>query len=131
MKSYTFYIVNTVVDIGDGETGSVLNGELTGTINLGRMVESIMQHSYPMMVSVNTKMVDLSKDANASYYSLPAEWKYCKVSTFKFALEHDAVLDIDGIPLVVPCIVGDVRISKYNTSSALELINTSIEKRTF
>lgn len=129
MNHYTFYIVHTVIDIGDGEKGSVQNGKLTGTINLGRLVESIMQHSYPMMVSVNTRNVDMSKDA--SYYSLPEEWENCVVSTFKFALDSNANIDIDGIPLVVPCVVNDVRITKYNTVTGVELKNTSIEKRTF
>lgn len=131
MKNYTFYIINTVVDIGDGETGSVLNGKLTGTINLGRMVDCIMQHSYPMMVSVTSKVVDLGLEANASYYSLPQEWGLCTVSTFKFTLDKNAEIELTGIPLVVPGEVNGNRITKYSTTCSTELQNTSIEKRTF
>ena len=99
MKKYTFYTITTVVDIGDGVTGSVKNGEFTATINLARLVDTIQQHAYPMMVPVTSTEVHLGRDGNDSFYHLPAVWGSCKVTTFKFSLDVDVDLDINGIPL--------------------------------
>lgn len=129
MKSYTFYTISTVVDIGDGHTKPIENEKMTSTVNLNRLLEQIMVHSYPMMVSVSETLVDLKKYTNSSYYNLPAKWGECIVRTFKFALEHDVDIKIDGIPLVLPTIVNGIRINKF-VSTGTER-NISISKKTF
>lgn len=130
MKSYTFYTVTTVVDIGDGSTKPIISdNKFTGTMNLCRLVETIMVHSYPMMVSVVHCVVDLSKNNNHSYYGLPECWGECTVSTFKFALPMDIDINVDGIPLVLPTIVNGVRITKFSTESSTK--NIHITKQTF
>lgn len=128
MTPYTFYTIHTVIDIGDGR--NVNETEiLNSSKNLTRLLESIMSYSYPMMVSLNISDVDLSKNNNHTYYSLPRVWGECKISTFKFALPIDINISIDGVPLVMPCIVNGVRISKFKLSGSER--NISITKQTF
>lgn len=128
MTPYTFYTIHTVIDIGDGR--NVNETEiLNSSKNLTRLLESIMSYSYPMMVSLNISDVDLSKNNNHTYYSLPRVWGECKISTFKFALPMDINISIDGVPLVMPCVVNGVRISKFKLSGSE--LNISITKQTF
>ena len=128
MKNYTFYTINTVIDIGDGNS-TIKNGNLTSGMNLNRLLESIMLYSYPMMVSIVRDKIDLTKNNNNTYYSLPIYWGECMISTFKFALPIDVDIDIDGIPLVVPCYVNNIRISKFD--SITTNWNISITKQSF
>ncbi len=128
MTPYTFYTIYTVIDIGEGR--NVNETEiLNSNKNLLRLLESIMTYSYPMMVSLTITDVDLSKNNNSTYYSLPRIWGECKISTFKFALPMDINISVDGIPLVMPCIVNGKRISKFKISGSER--NISITKQTF
>lgn len=128
MTPYTFYTIHTVIDIGDGR--NVNETEiLNSSKNLTRLLESIMSYSYPMMVSLTISDIDLSKNNNHAYYSLPRVWGECKISTFKFTLPMDINISIDGVPLVMPCVVNDVRISKFKLSGSER--NISITKQTF
>ena len=128
MTPYTFYTIHTVIDIGDGK--NVNETEiLNSSKNLSRLLESIMSYSYPMMVSLTISDVDLSKNNNSNYYSLPRIWGECKISTFKFALPMNINISIDGVPLVMPCVINDVRISKFKLSEPDR--NISITKQTF
>lgn len=129
MKAYTFYTINTVVDIGDGSTKPIENNKVTSTVNLNRLLEQIMVHSYPMMVSVNEIQVDLSSSTESVHYNLPSIWGKCTVRVFKFALPVDIDIKIDGVPLVIPTLINDQRISKF-TSTGDER-NISINKKTF
>lgn len=129
MKPYTFYTINTVVDIGDGSTPMINDGKFTGAMNLSRLVETITIHDYPMMVSIVKNEVDLSKDSNSDFYNLPAFWGKCTVSTFKFALTNDVTLKINGVPLVLPTVVNNSRITKFLTMNSTR--NISIIKQTF
>lgn len=129
MKPYTFYTINTVVDIGDGSTPTILDSKFTGAMNLSRLLESIMVHDYPMMVSVVKNEVDLNKGNNAEFYDLPSSWGKCTVSTFKFAIPMDVNLRINGIPLVLPTEVNRQRITKFITMNSTR--NISISKQTF
>lgn len=137
MNSYTFYTINTVIDIGDGKTPPIENNKFTGAMNLSRLLESIMVYGHPMMVSINKLEVDLSKNNNSTFYNLPEQWGNCVVSTFKFTLPVDVDIIIDGIPLVVPCIVNNTRLTKFNTLNIQNTQNTqsacniSITKQTF
>lgn len=126
MTPYTFYTIHTVVEIGDGSTSSVENGTFT---NLARLVESIMQHSYPMMVSIHKTMVDLSDESNSTFYDLPKSWGNASISTFKFALDKNVELNFDGIPLVLPSVVKSNRIIKFQSTGSEK--NISIQKQTF
>ena len=83
MKPYTFYTINTIVDIGDGSTPAIIDGKFTGAMNLSRIVDSVMVYDYPMMVSILRAEVDLSKGNNSEFYGLPPVWGKCIVSTFK------------------------------------------------
>lgn len=130
MTSYTFYTIYTVIDIGDGST--IKDGNLTSGMNLNRLLESIMVHSYPMMVSVSKDDIDMTKNNNSTYYSLPDDWGHCVVSTFKFSLPKDVDINLDGIPLVRPTVVNGYRINKFmSTGSDGSLPNISISKQTF
>lgn len=129
MKPYTFYTIHTVVDIGDGSTPTIIDGKFTGAMNLSRLIEAIMVFDYPMMVSVVKTDVDLMKDNNSDFYNLPSSWGKCTVSTFKFALPMDVNLQISGIPLVLPTVVNNIRITKLNTATSSR--NISISKQTF
>jgi hypothetical protein len=129
MKPYTFYTINTVVDIGDGSTQSIIDNKFTGAMNLTRIVDAIMMYDYPMMVSIVKTEVDLTKGNNGEFYNLPTTWGKCIVSTFKFAIPMDVIIKIDGIPLVVPTLVNDTRITRFN--STLSNRNISISKQTF
>lgn len=129
--SYTFYTINTVVDIGDGNSGILNSDKFTSTMNLMRLAECIMQHSYPLMVSVTKNEVDLRDNTISNYYNLPQYWGKCTVSTFKFSLELDIDLNIDNIPLVIPTVLDNDRIVKFKTSNINGTINTSILKTTF
>ncbi len=129
MISYTFYTVNTVIDIGDGKTPPIVNNEFTGAMNLSRLVECVMLFDRPMMVSVVSTDVDLSKNNNSAFYNLPSIWGECTVSTFKFALPMDVELQLNGIPLVLPTIVNGIRLTKFNSVTSER--NISITKQTF
>lgn len=129
MKPYTFYTINTVVDIGDGSTPTIIDSKFTGAMNLSRLLEAIMVHDYPMMVSVVRNEVDLTKGNNSEFYSLPSVWGKCIVSTFKFALPIDVNLRLNGIPLVLPTVVNNDRITKFITTNCTR--NISISKQTF
>ena len=129
MKPYTFYTIHTVVDIGDGATPTIIDGKFTGAMNLSRLIEAIMVFDYPMMVSVVRTDVDLMKDNNSDFYNLPSSWGKCTVSTFKFALPMDVNLQISGIPLVLPTVVNNIRVTKLNTATSSR--NISISKQTF
>lgn len=128
MTPYTFYTIHTVIDIGDGNS-TKQNDILNSSKNLARLLESIMIQSYPMMVSLHTDEVDLSKNNNSAYYSLPRIWGMCKISTFKFALPMDVEISIDGVPLVLPSTVSGNRISKFKITGTDR--NISITKQTF
>lgn len=128
--SYTFYTINTVIDIGDGEQPVIKSGNVTTSMNLNRMVESIMIHGYPMMVSVQETIVDLEKDNNSYFYGLPKIWGECKIWTFKFSLnDYKETIKMDGIPLVIPVNVNGMRINKFDSVSKIK--NTSISFKTF
>lgn len=129
MKPYTFYTINTVVDIGDGNTPPIIDDKFTGAMNLARIIEVVMMYDYPMMVSVVKTEVDLSKNNNSEYYNLPSSWGKCIISTFKFAIPMDVVLKINGVPLVLPTIVNGARITKFNSVNSNR--NISISKQTF
>ncbi|GAB0877558.1 hypothetical protein MZ16F87_41750 [Escherichia coli] len=129
MKPYTFYTINTVVDIGDGTTPTIIDSKFTGAMNLSRLLEAIMAHDYPMMVSVVKTEVDLYKDNNASFYNLPVSWGKCTLSTFKFAIPMDVDLRLNGIPLVLPTELNGKRITKFITTG--NDTNISISKQTF
>lgn len=129
MKPYTFYTINTIVDIGDGSTPAIHDGKFTGAMNLSRIVDSVMEYDYPMMVSVVKTEVDLSKGNNSEFYGLPASWGKCIVSTFKFALPVDVHINVNGIPLVLPTTVNKTRITRFNMVSSTR--NLSISKQTF
>lgn len=129
MNSYTFYTINTVIDIGDGSTPTIIDGKFTGAMNLTRLVESVMVYDYPMMVSVVRNQVDLSKVNNADYYNLPRFWGNCVVSTFKFTLPMEVSIPLSGIPLVVPTVVNDLRLTRFTTATSER--NTSITYQTF
>lgn len=129
MTSYTFYTINTVIDIGDGSTPTIVNGEFTGAMNLSRLLECVMVFDRPMMVSVVKTEVDLSKNNNSSFYNLPSAWGECIVSTFKFALPMDVELSVSGVPLVLPTTVNGVRLTKFNSTTSER--NISITKQTF
>ncbi|WNA16018.1 structural protein [Xanthomonas phage XaC1] len=127
MTPYTFYTIHTVIDIGDGN--SKQNNILNSSKNLTRLLESIMSKSYPMMVSLHTDKIDLSKNNNSSYYALPRLWGECTISTLKFALPMDIDIPVDGVPLVVSTLVNQYRITKFK-STGLDR-NISITKQTF
>lgn len=129
MKLYTFYTIHTVVDIGDGSTSPINNGKFTGAMNLSRLIETVMVYDYPMMVSIVRTEVDLSSGNNSDFYNLPSSWGQCVVSTFKFALPMDVNLNISGIPLVLPTIVNNIRITQFNSVNTSR--NISISKQTF
>lgn len=129
MISYTFYTINTVIDIGDGKTPPIVNDEFTGAMNLSRLVECVMIYDRPMMVSVVNSVVDLTKNNNSTFYNLPSSWGECTVSTFKFALPMDIELKVNGIPLVIPTIVNGKRLTKFNSVTSER--NISITKQTF
>lgn len=129
MNSYTFYTINTVIDIGDGSTPTILDGKFTGAMNLTRLVESVMVYDYPMMVSVVCTEVDLSKQTNSVFYNLPRIWGNCVVSTFKFALPMEVSIPISGIPLVLPTEVNGIRLTRFNNTTSER--NTSITYQTF
>ncbi|AQW88817.1 hypothetical protein pEaSNUABM50_00288 [Erwinia phage pEa_SNUABM_50] len=129
MNSYTFYTINTVIDIGDGNTPPINDGIFTGAMNLCRLVESVMIFDRPMMVSVVRTEVDLSKNNNAAFYNLPSAWGECIVSTFKFALPMDVNVNCNGIPLVLPTEVNGTRLTKFNSVTSER--NISISKQTF
>lgn len=129
MKPYTFYTINTIVDIGDGSTPAIEDGKFTSAMNLSRIVDSVMEYDYPMMVSVVKDEVDLSKGNNSEFYGLPSSWGKCIVSTFKFALPVDVNININGIPLVLPTTVNHTRITRFNMVSSTR--NLSISKQTF
>lgn len=126
MKSYTFYTIHTVIDIGDGSTSSVENGSFT---NLARLVEGIMLYSYPMMVSIHKTNIDLQDSLNSTFYDLPKTWGNVCISTFKFTLDKDVDLNVDGIPLVLPTIIKNNRITKFHSTGVDK--NISIQKQTF
>lgn len=121
--------MNTVVDIGDGNTAPILDGSFTGAMNLCRLIESIMIFDRPMMVSVTKSIVDLSKNNNSSFYNLPSSWGECTVSTFKFVLPMDVNVNCNGIPLVLPTVVNNSRLTKFNSVTTER--NISISKQTF
>lgn len=129
MKPYTFYTVNTVIDIGDGVTSPIVDGKFTGAMNLSRLLETIMTYDYPMMVSVTKSEIDLSSDNNSDFYNLPPSWGKCIVSTFKFALSVNVNLTFNAIPLVVPCDVNGTRLTRFNSANSVR--NISISKQTF
>lgn len=129
MKPYTFYTIHTIVDIGDGSTPTIIDGKFTGAMNLSRIVESVMEYDYPMMVSIVKDEVDLSKGNNSDFYALPASWGKCIISTFKFALPVDVNININGIPLVLPTVVNKTRLTRFNLVSSTR--NISISKQTF
>lgn len=129
MNSYTFYTINTVIDIGDGSTPPIINETFTGAMNLSRLLESIMVYDHPMMVSVVRNVVDLSKNNNSTFYNLPSKWGECVVSTFKFTLPMDVNISINGIPLVLPTVVNNSRLTKFNMVTSER--NISISKQTF
>lgn len=129
MKPYTFYTIHTVVDIGDGSTPAILDDKFTGAMNLSRIVEAVMVYDYPMMVSVVKNEVDLTKNNNSDFYDLPTSWGKCTISTFKFAIPMDVMIQVNGIPLVLPTVVNGTRITKFN--SVFSNRNISISKQTF
>lgn len=129
MKPYTFYTIHTIVDIGDGSTPAIIDGKFTGAMNLSRIVESVMEYDYPMMVSITKDEVDLAKGNNSDFYALPPSWGKCTVSTFKFALPVDVHINVNGIPLVLPTIVNKTRLTRFNMVSSTR--NISISKQTF
>lgn len=129
MKPYTFYTIHTVVDIGDGSTPTIIDGQFTGAMNLSRMIEAVMVYDYPMMVSVVRNEVDLMQGNNSDFYDLPSSWGKCTVSTFKFALPMDVTLQISGIPLVLPTVVNNTRLTRFVTFGSTR--NISISKQTF
>lgn len=129
MKPYTFYTINTIVDIGDGSTPTIIDGKFTGAMNLSRIIDSVMVYDYPMMVSVVKSEVDLSSGNNAEFYDLPPVWGKCIISTFKFALPVDVHINLNGIPLVLPTTVNKTRITRFNMASSTR--NLSISKQTF
>lgn len=129
MKPYTFYTINTVVDIGDGSTPTISDGKFTGAMNLSRIVESVMEYDYPMMVSVIKAEVDLSKGNSSEFYALPPSWGKCIVSTFKFALPVNVHINLNGIPLVLPTMVNKTRVTRFNMVTSTR--NISISKQTF
>lgn len=129
MTPYTFYTIHTVVDIGDGSTPTIIDGKFTGAMNLSRILEAIMVHDYPMMVSVVRNEVDLTKGNNSEFYNLPSSWGKCIVSTFKFSLSKDVNLKIHGIPLVLPTELNYQRITKFITNNSTR--NISVSKQTF
>lgn len=129
MKPYTFYTIHTVIDIGDGSTPAIIDGKFTGAMNLSRIVDSVMEYDYPMMVSVNKDVVDLSSGNNSDFYSLPPSWGKCTVSTFKFALPVNVHINLNGIPLVLPTVVNNTRLTRFNMASSTR--NISISKQTF
>lgn len=129
MKPYTFYTINTVVDIGDGSTPTIIDSKFTGAMNLSRLLECVMEYDYPMMVSVVKTEVNLSDENNSSFYNLPSTWGKCIVSTFKFAIPMDVELRINGIPLVLPTVVNNNRITKFAITGKES--NISISKQTF
>ncbi|EBS4516390.1 hypothetical protein DQT32_03035 [Salmonella enterica subsp. enterica serovar Braenderup] len=129
MISYTFYTVNTVIDIGDGKTPPIVNEMFTGAMNLSRLVECVMVFERPMMVSVVRTEVDLSKNNNSSFYNLPSTWGECIVSTFKFALPMDVDIKVNGVPLVLPTEVNGTRLTRFNSVTSER--NISITKQTF
>lgn len=129
MNSYTFYTINTVVDIGDGKISPIVDTNFTGTMNLSRLVECIMMYERPMMVSINKTIVDLSSGTNSSFYNLPSSWGECVISTFKFALPIDVDFTFNGIPLVLPTLVNGIRLTKFNSVTTER--NISITKQTF
>ena len=129
MISYTFYTINTVIDIGDGNTPPIVDGEFTGAMNLSRLIECVMMFDRPMMVSVVRAEADLSKNNNSAFYNLPSNWGECIVSTLKFALPMDVELKVNGVPLVLPSEVNGVRLTKFNSVSSER--NISITKQTF
>lgn len=129
MNSYTFYTINTIIDIGDGNTTPISDGIFTGAMNLCRLVESIMVFDRPMMVSVVKTNVDLRKNNNSTFYNLPSSWGECIVSTFKFTLPMDVNINCNGIPLVLPTVVNGHRLTKFNSTTSER--NISILKQTF
>lgn len=129
MKPYTFYTIHTVVDIGDGSTPPITDGKFTGAMNLSRLIETVMVFDYPMMVSIVKTDVDLTSGNNSDFYGLPSSWGNCTVSTFKFAIPMDVNLNINGVPLVLPTIVNNIRITKFNAVNSSR--NISISKQTF
>jgi|AGFT01.1.fsa_nt_gi hypothetical protein len=129
MKPYTFYTINTIVDIGDGSTPAIIDGKFTGAMNLTRIIQSVMDYDYPMMVSIVKNEVDLSKGNNSDFYNLPPSWGKCIVSTLKFALPVDVHIQLTGIPLVLPTVVNKTRITRFNLAYSTR--NTSITKQTF
>lgn len=129
MRPYTFYTIHTVVDIGDGSTPAIINDKFTGAMNLSRIVEAVMMYDYPMMVSVVRTEVDLSKNNNSDFYDLPSSWGKCIISTFKFAIPMDVMIQVNGIPLVLPTVVNGTRITKFNAVNSNR--NISISKQTF
>lgn len=133
MKEYTFYTINTVVDIGDGKNECVLNGNITTTLNLYKLIECVTNYDYPMMVSISIdENVDLTIEENKNYYNLPSIWGVCDIYTLKFTLSKNINLTFDGIPLVIPSIVNNNRISKFIENTELSNIkNISINKESF
>jgi len=129
MISYTFYTINTVIDIGDGLTPPIVDGTFTGAMNLSRLIECVMEFDRPMMVSVAKTEVDLSKNNNSSFYNLPSSWGECIVSTFKFALPMNVDIKVMGVPLVLPTDVNGTRLTKFNNTTSER--NISITKQTF
>ncbi len=129
MKSYTFYTVNTVVDIGNGNTPPIVDGEFTSAMNLARIIECIMEFDRPMMVSITQHHIDLGKHNNSTFYDLPASYGDCTVSTLKFALPVDADIKLHGVPLVQPTTVNGTRINKFSVNEPER--NISINKQTF
>ncbi len=129
MTPYTFYTIHTVVDIGDGSTPTIIDGKFTGAMNLSRILETIMIHDYPMMVSVVRNEVDLTKGNNSEFYNLPSQWGKCIISTFKFSLSKDVNLRIHGIPLVLPTELNNQRITKFIMHNCTR--NISVSKQTF
>lgn len=129
MTPYTFYTIHTVIDIGDGSTPTIKDGKFTGAMNLSRILEAIMVHDYPIMVSVVKTEVDLTKGNNSEFYNLPSSWGKCTVSTFKFSLSKDVNLRIHGIPLVLPTELNNQRITKFIMNNSTR--NISVSKQTF
>lgn len=85
-----FFTIHTVASLEEGDFGATASG----ATNLVRMVEAISTGAQPVLVSVNSEVVDLTVAANRTTYGLGTNFNQASttVYTFKFAIEHTGAL---------------------------------------